>query len=157
MDIVARNKQFLSFMKSIYPDVELHGSFHRPKPVIKVDGQYYTLPCFVHNYMLILLDNVVNGKQVDKLRLQWEVTDEIEGQLSRWKNGGYPIKRCYFIRLAEDELYLNDLTLLEGVTTGEKVEPIFSYNERKIFLNYKDAVVELDKIDPSIRGNLVIV
>ena len=156
MDIIARNKQFLKFMESIYPEVELCGSFHRPKPVVKVDGQYFTLPCFVNNYMLILLDNVIDGKQVGKVRLQWEVTDEILGQLTRWKDGGYPIKRCYFIRLAEDELYLQDISLRESVV-GEKLEPTFSFEGKKIFLNYKDAIMELDRIDPSKRGNLIIV
>lgn len=156
MDIRARNKQFFNFMKSVYPDVELYGSIHRPKPVIKVEDKYYVLPCYVHNYYLMLLDKVVDGTELDRLRLQWDVNADIKDRLQKWVAGDPQTKRCYFIRMTEDEAYLNETTLREGITS-DSYEASFSFSDRKIFLNYKDALEELEKLPSSKRSSLIIV
>ena len=156
MDIPARNKQFLNFMKSVYPEVELYGSPHRPKPVIKKEeGQYFVLPCYVNNYELILLDSVIDGKELFRLRLKWEIEDEDIKQLEEWKNAETKDKRCYFIRLADEEVYLNEATLKNAITESSE-EPSFTFSQRKIFLNYKDAISGLEKL-PALRDNLVII
>jgi hypothetical protein len=156
MDIPARNKQFLNFMKAVFPEVELYGSPHRPKPVIKKeDGRYYVLPCYVNNYELILLDSVIDGRELSRLRLKWEMEDEELHKLEWWKSAEIKDKRCYFIRLADEEVFLNENMIQNSITqSGE--EPSFSFSQKKIYLNYKDAINELERL-PALRDNLVIV
>ena len=156
MDIPARNKQFKKCLQFIYPEVELYGSLHRPKPVIQLeDGMYYVLPCYVHNGALILMDSVVDGNEIYRLRLQWELSDENRELLSKWKDMDKKLKRCYFIRLSEEEVYLNEAPAKDEITEI-KDEPSFAFGKRKIFLNYKDAISELEKLQ-DLRDNLVIV